>query len=97
VIPPLLLLCKVTFVGNTLGMGCSFSIYLETLQKSSSIFIDEENFSKAKLLCLDGLEVFTVNPARPEEVGPVSSFTVRNSTVSKSANEIWNILWAEKR
>lgn len=54
-IPPLLLLCKVIFPGNTLGTGCSFNIYLETQKKRSSIFIDEENFSKAKLLCVDGL------------------------------------------
>lgn len=30
------------------------------------------------------------------EVGAVSSFTVRNSTISKSTSDIWSILWAEK-
>lgn len=65
----LLLLCEVTFLGNSLGTGRSYKIYLETLKKRSSIYTDEENFSEAKLLCVDGLEMFTVNPARPEEVG----------------------------
>ena len=96
-IPPPLLLCEVTFLGNTLGTKHSFNIQLETLKKRSSVFIDVENFSKAKLLCVDGLEMFTVNPAGPEEVGAVASFTVRNSTIFKSSNEIWSILWAEKR
>lgn len=95
-IPPSLLLCKVIFLGNTLGTECSFNIYSETQKKRSSIFVDEENFSKAKLLRVDGLEMFTVNPARPEEVGAAFSFTVRNSTISTRSNEIWSILRAEK-
>lgn len=91
-IPPSLLLCKATFLGNTLGTGWSFNICLETLKTTSCIFTDEENFSKAKLLCMVRLEMITVSPARPEEVGAVSSFTVRNLTTSRSSNEIWSIL-----
>lgn len=34
---------------------------LDTLKERRSVLIDEENFSKAKLLCVGGLEVFTVN------------------------------------
>lgn len=41
------------------------------------MFTNEENFSKAKLLCVVGLEMITASPARPEEVGAASSFTVR--------------------
>lgn len=77
-------------------MLLQYFIYMGTLKKSSSILIDEENSSKARLLCVDGLEMFTVNPARPEEVGAISSFKVRNLTISKSTKEIWSILWAAK-
>lgn len=49
-----------------------------------------ENISKAKLICVDGLEIFTVNPARPEELLAVPSFTVRNLTNSKSTKEVYS-------
>lgn len=49
-----------------------------------------ENVSKAKLICVDGLEIFTVNPARPEELLAVPSFTVRNLTNFKSTKEIYS-------
>lgn len=42
----------------------------------------KENLSEAKLLYVDELEVFTVNPAGPEEVGGVSNCTVQNFTLS---------------
>lgn len=49
-----------------------------------------KNISKAKLLCVDGLEIFTVNPARSEEWGAVPGFTVRNLTNFKSTKEIYS-------
>lgn len=49
-----------------------------------------KSVSKAKLLCVDGLEIFTVNPARSEELGVVPSFTVRNLAKSKSTKEIYS-------
>lgn len=43
----------------------------------------KENLSEAKLLYVDELEVFTVNPAGPEEVGGVSNCTVQIFTLYK--------------
>lgn len=49
-----------------------------------------KNVSKAELLCVDGLEIFTVNPARSEELGVVPSFTGTNLTNFKSTKEIYS-------
>lgn len=49
-----------------------------------------KNISKAKLLCVDRLEIFTVNPATSEELGAVPAFTMGNLTNFKSTKEIYS-------
>lgn len=49
-----------------------------------------KNISKAKLLCVDGVEIFTVNPDRSEDLGAVPTFSVRNSANFESTKEIYS-------